>query len=598
MLSVTRKKVKMKTLAFSLFILFIVSCSSKFNPEITVDELKSDINYLASDSLKGRKAGEEGDRQAAEFIRSQFKDAGLNLLFDNGYQKFSLVTSADIGKGNTLAIGEKTFEVKKDFLPYAFSANTLVTAPAVFAGYGLEIDQNALQWNDYSGVEVKGKWVLALQGDPDMDNPQSPFVQFSTERAKALIASDKNAAGLILVATQSYSAKDELSSLFFDKNSSRYSIPVIQVTRDIANQILAGTGETVASLEERMLDKKASVVLNTSTEVTVNVNVLLKETQSENIVAMLAGTDKNLKEEYVVVGAHFDHLGMGGPGSGSRAVDTVAIHNGADDNASGVATILELAQKLASEKQHRRSIIFVAFGAEEMGLIGSKAFTQNPPIDLEKVVAMFNFDMVGRLDTVTNALSIGGTKTAKETEDILNELNPGFQLAFSEEGVGPSDHASFYLQNIPVFFISTGAHSDYHTPNDDSDLIHYNGLKKVADYGFALIKEVTNREQKLTFQEAGAKYQRSRGGRFKVTLGIMPDYAGMEKRGMRIDAVTKGKPADKGGMKKGDIITAIDGKKVGNIYDYMSRLQTLESGQTISVDVLRDNNEIVLIIQL
>lgn len=588
----------MKFLTFAVFVLFIISCSSKYNPEISVDELKADIGYLASDSLKGRKTGEEGDRLAAEFIRKQFKDAGLDLLFENGFQKFGLVTSAEVGEGNTLALGEQTYEVKKDFLPYAFSSNTSVKAPVIFAGYGLEIDQDTLHWNDFDGVNVLGKWILALQGDPDMDNPQSPFVQFSTERAKALTASDKNAAGLILVAGPSFSTKDELSSLFFDKNSSRYSIPVIQVTREVANQILKGTNESITSLEEKILDKKASVELQPNVEVAVNVNILLKETESENVVAMLTGTDENLKDEYVVVGAHFDHLGMGGAGSGSRAVDTVAIHNGADDNASGVATILELAQKLASEKQHKRSIIFAAFGAEEMGLVGSKAFTQNSPVDLERVVAMFNFDMVGRLDTVNNSLSIGGTKTAKETEDILNKLNSGFQLAFFEEGVGPSDHASFYLQSIPVFFISTGAHSDYHTPNDDADLIHFNGLKKVADFGLALINEVTNRDEKLTFQEAGAKFQRSRGGRFKVTLGIMPDYAGMEKRGMRIDAVTKGKPADKGGMKKGDIIIAIDGKKVGNIYDYMNRLQTLEAGQTISVDVLRNNKETILIIQL
>jgi predicted metalloprotease with PDZ domain len=211
---------------------------------------------------------------------------------------------------------------------------------------------------------------------------------------------------------------------------------------------------------------------------------------------------------------------------------------------------------------------------------------------------MFNFDMVGRLDTASNALSIGGTKTAVETEEILNRSNPGFQLAFSEEGVGPSDHASFYLQNIPVFFISTGAHSDYHTPSDDAEFINFDGVKKVADYAYLLLEDVANRDSALTFQEAGPKFQRSRGGRFKVTLGVMPDYAGLEKRGMRIDAVTKGKPAEKGGIKKGDIITAIDGKKVGNIYDYMNRLQSLEAGKTISVDVIRDGKEMVLIIQL
>ncbi|HKI88872.1 MAG TPA: M20/M25/M40 family metallo-hydrolase, partial [Draconibacterium sp.] len=406
----------MKTLTFAVFVLFIVSCSSKFNPEITVNELKEDIGYLASDSLKGRKAGEEGDRLAAEFIRLKFKDAGLNLLYDNGFQKFGLVTSGVVGDGNTFVVGDQSFVVKKDFLPYAFSANTSVSVPVVFAGYGLEVNQDTLHWNDFENIDVSGKWVLALQGDPDMNNIQSPFVPFSTERAKALNASDKKAAGLILVAGPSFSANDELSSLFFDKNSSRYSIPVIQVTRNVANQILAQTGETVTSLEEKMLEQNTSIGMNTNIEVSANVNILLKETESENVVALLPGTDENLKDEYVVVGAHFDHLGLGGPGSGSRAVDTFAIHNGADDNASGVATLIELAEKIAAEKQRRRSIIFAAFGAEEMGLIGSKAFTQNPPVDLEKIDAMFNFDMVGRLDTITNALSIGGTKTAKETE--------------------------------------------------------------------------------------------------------------------------------------------------------------------------------------
>jgi hypothetical protein len=257
-----------------------------------------------------------------------------------------------------------------------------------------------------------------------------------------------------------------------------------------------------------------------------------------------------------------------------------------------------LAEKLASEKKNKRSIIFVAFGAEEMGLVGSKAFTNKPPVETEKMVAMFNFDMVGRLDPKLNGLSIGGTQTSKETEALLTDLNTGFELAFSPEGVGPSDHASFYLQNIPVFFISTGAHSDYHTPLDDAELINYEGAKKVADYSYLVIAEVASRETALTFQEAGPKFQRSRGGRLKVTFGVMPDFAGLEKRGMRIDAVTKGKPADKAGMKKGDIITAIDGKKVGGIHDYMSRLQTLEVGQQVSVDIIREEKETVLIVQL
>lgn len=588
----------MKWIIFVLIAASFAACSPKFNPAITVSDLRKNIEYLASDSLKGRKSGEAGDLLAAQFIRDKFKTAGLELLYSGGFQKFGLVTSAQLGEGNQLLVNGESFEAGKDFLPFAFSSNSACKANVVFAGFGLEVNKDTLQWNDFETVDANGKWILALQGDPDLENPQSPYLEFSTERSKALLASDKNAAGLILVAGTKFSETDQLSSLIFDKNSSRYSIPILQVTRAVANKILAATGETVESLEAKMLTSKKPVQLATDATVSANVNVKLNETESQNVAALLPGADPVLKNEYVVVGAHFDHLGMGGPGSGSRVADTLAVHNGADDNASGVAAVIELAEKAAGDKINKRSIIFAAFGAEEMGLVGSKAFTNEPPVETDKMVAMFNFDMVGRLDTALNGLSIGGSKTSVETEDILNRLNPGFELALSPEGVGPSDHASFYLQNIPVFFVSTGAHADYHTPNDDAGLINYEGTKKVTDYSYTLLSEIANREQALTFQEAGPKFQRSRGGRFKVTFGIMPDFAGLEKRGLRIDAVTKDKPADKGGMKKGDIITAIEGKKVGGIHDYMSRLQSLEIGDRVSVDIIRDDKDMVLIIQL
>ena len=588
---------RMKKIIFFFFIAFIAACSEKYNPAVTADEMKATVEFLASDSLKGRKAGSEGDLLAAGFIREQFENAGLELLYDNGFQKFGLVSSAELGEGNLLKIGDETFEVKNDFSPYAFSANTTVKAPVVFAGFGLNVDKDTLHWNDFENVDVSSKWVLALQGDPDLNNSQSPYIPFSTERAKALNASDKNAAGLILVAGPSFSETDELSSLFFDKNVSRYSIPVIQVTRKVANRLLEESRRTIEELEAEMMDQQKSVRFETDVEVQAKVDVMMSESESQNVVALLPGNDEELKNEYVIVGAHYDHLGMGGPGSGSRALDTVAVHYGADDNASGVAAMIELAEKMSVEKTLKRSIIFAAFGAEEMGLIGSKAFTAEPPVDVDKMVAMFNFDMIGRLDSTENALSFGGTKTAIETEELLNQYNPGFKLAFSGEGIGPSDHASFYLQNIPVFFISTGAHPDYHTPNDAAHLLNYEGAVEVTNYAAELVSDVVNRDSSLTFQEAGPKYQRSMG-RFKVTLGIMPDYAGLEDRGLRIDAVSKGKPADKGGMQKGDIITAIDGKKVGNIYDYMNRLQTLEAGQIISVDIIRNEKEKVLLIQL
>ncbi len=588
----------MKWFFYALTLAVLASCSQKYNPEITVKELKEEVGYLASDSLKGRKAGEQGDLLAAQYIREKFEKAGLELLYENGFQIFGLVTSAQLGEGNVLKVNEEEFDVEKDFLPYAFSANTEVSAGVIFAGYGLEVDTDTLKWNDFKNLDVSGKWVMALQGDPDLDNPQSPFLEFSSERAKALNASDKKAAGLILVAGKKYAEEDELASLIFDKNSSRYSFPVIQITRNVADKMLKETGYSIEVLETKMETDGNPIHVIADAMVSVKTNVTQEETESRNIVAMLHGNDPVLKDQYIVVGAHYDHLGMGGPGSGSRAIDTVAVHNGADDNASGVAMVIELAEKVASEKKNKRSMIFAAFGAEEMGLVGSKALTAEPPVETDKMVGMFNFDMVGRLDTATNGLSIGGTQTAKETESILADLNPGFELAMSPEGVGPSDHASFYLQNVPVLFISTGAHSDYHSPLDDADRINYEGMKKVADYSYSLLMEIANRDSMLTFQEAGPKFQRSRGGRLRVTFGIMPDFAGLEKRGLRVDAVTKGKPADRGGMKKGDIITAIEGKKVGGIHDYMSRLQTLKVGDRVSVDIIRDDKETVLIIEL
>jgi hypothetical protein len=292
---------------------------------------------------------------------------------------------------------------------------------------------------------------------------------------------------------------------------------------------------------------------------------------------------------------------MGGPESGSRWPDTLAVHNGADDNASGVAGLLELAQRLArSGDPLKRSIVIIAFDGEEMGLLGSKYFINNPLIDPKKIIAMFNFDMIGRLVADSGALVISGTGTAIESEQILKDHSGGlgYELKFSPEGYGASDQSSFYAENIPVFFFTTGAHEDYHTPDDDADRINYIGSKEVLDFAYNVIIDVDNRGQAITFREAGPKERPDYGRGFKVTLGIMPDFASTENNGLRVDGVRKGGPAEKGGILKGDVIITLNGKQVTNIYDYMNRLKELDRGQVISVDVLRKGVTVVLIIQL
>jgi hypothetical protein len=329
--------------------------------------------------------------------------------------------------------------------------------------------------------------------------------------------------------------------------------------------------------------------------------VIREMNNTRNVVMILPGEDEKLKDEYIIIGAHFDHIGMGGPGSPSRVPDTVAVHHGADDNASGVSMMLELAEKFAHTKgSHKRSIIFIAFTGEEVGMLGSKYFVENPGIDLTRVNAMINLDMVGRLNDSTR-VQISGVGTAAGLRELINSENDSsiIKLTFLDEGYGPSDHSSFYIKNIPVLFCWTGSHLDYHTPSDTYDKLNYKGMVSLSSLIFSVAENLASAPERLQFREAGPKVDTRRTMRKKmITLGIMPDFAGNVKNGLRADAVDPGKPADLGGMKKGDIITAINGKTVNNIYDYMSRMGQLKHGETINIEILRGSNKMVLLIQL
>jgi hypothetical protein len=324
-----------------------------------------------------------------------------------------------------------------------------------------------------------------------------------------------------------------------------------------------------------------------------------REVESSNILAFLEGSDPDLKDQYVIIGAHHDHLGMGGEGSSSRRQDTVAVHNGADDNASGVAGVLEISEKLVTESP-ARSILFATFGAEEMGLVGSKYLVEHPPVDLSKVQAMINLDMIGRLNE-ERQLQIGGVGTSPGFESLLDSLNQsfGFKLKFSNEGYGPSDHAAFYARDIPVIFISTGGHPDYHTPDDDLDRINLEGAREVMQFTALLAEYLADEQEKIAFTEAGPKVQgSSRSRRGGITLGLMPDVTYDGNDGMPVMFVTQGKPAAVGGIQKGDVIVAIEGKSVGNVYDYMSRLDQFKEGMSIIVTVRRDGENVDLVVRL
>jgi aminopeptidase YwaD len=586
---------------FLLLINSIVAFSQR-SPEITPKDLKSDIYYLSSDSLKGRKPGTRGADLAAEYIRKQFVDAGLKLMCENGFQYFEIVTDVTPGSANSLSFEGFTGTLNKDFMPLAYSSSVKVKAPVVFAGYGFDIDQDSLKWKDYDRVDVKGKWVMLFRGDPELDKQDSKFIPFTEIRGKVLVAKDHGAAGVLIVSPVAVDKDDKLIGLHSENNDVTSGIPVIQIKRETANRILSGTGFKIDSLENFLNKERTPKTLDLKVVVDGSADLVLKKARTANVVGMIEGNDPLLKNEFIVIGGHYDHLGFGGPGSGSRMPDTVAVHYGADDNASGTAIVIEMAGKLASVKNElKRSVILISFSGEEMGLLGSKYFVDHPPVDLKKIRAMFNFDMVGRFDTSKNSISVSGTGTSLEGDSIMHQFEKSlsFTVVHSPDGYGPSDHASFYSSNIPVFYFTTGGHTDYHTPFDQASKIDYDSEKKIGDFAFNIILNIDDMPQPLTFRESGKKEGYGRGGRrLKVTLGIMPDFAGTEKKGLRVDGVTKDGPADKGGMQKGDIIVSINGMPVGNIYEYMTRLGKLKQGQTIGVEVIRNDKHEVLIIQL
>lgn len=585
-------------LIISLVTILIVSCTPKIklNPEITIEELAGHINYLASPELEGRLPGTPGDVAAARYIRDQLLSFGLKPFDGNGLQEFEMVSSVVPGDGNSFEFNGKAYIPGTDFNPFSFSENKSLSAEVIFAGYGFDIDDENISWNDYSEIDVSGKWVMIMRADPEVESTISDFAAYSGDRDKCMTAKDKGAAGVLLVSGVTFDPRDEFESLA--KGDFSVGVPVLRITRKVADDLLLPTGKNIAGIEKELNQNRSNISFSTGSTINATSELKQETLTTSNVIMKLEGNDPALSDQFIIIGGHFDHLGMGG--SSSRMPDTVAVHYGADDNASGIAAMLEIAEEAAVNRSNRRTLVFAAFAAEEMGILGSKYMAEHLPFDAEKVNAMINLDMVGRLKE-SRDLQVGGVGTAPLLREIVYSLidTTSFNLSLSEEGYGPSDHSSFYGKDIPVVYLTTGAHLDYHTPDDTPDRINWEGLSEVAQLTFNLVDRLANDSARLQFTEAGPKTQVSRGSRRKgVTLGIMPDFAGNVQNGLRADFVTPNRPAALGGMKKGDIITGINGMKINNIQDYMFRLSKLSNGETITVEVERDGKTELLIITI
>ncbi len=562
------------------------------------NDICSYIKVLASDSLGGRKPGTAGGDMAAAYIQRQFSDDHLKLLFDKGFQYFDVVTDVELGDNNSLTFNDNGFNVRTDYIPYSFSKNTMLDAPCVFAGYGMTINKDSLKWDDYKDMDVKGKWVLVIRGDPEINKKISRFSDYSSDRSKMLNAKDHGAAGILLVAGMNMGKDDALVTLDYEKNHACADIAVINVSRNTADKILNSYGKTVKRLEHIIDSTMQPISFRLDGIIKANISIVQKKITTANVVA--ACMSEQPTDDYIVIGAHYDHLGMGGRTSGSRNPDTVAIHNGADDNASGTALMMWLAKHYSAVKlKGKYNIIFVAFSAEEMGLLGSSWFVGHLPAGKKNIKLMMNFDMVGRLNE-HKALSVGGAGTFADAQRILKQDvdSTVLDLILSKEGYGPSDHATFYGDSIPVLYFNTGVHADYHLPSDDYDKINCKGVQTIAGFAVKVIDDICTSKYDLSYREAGPKNKSGNRTGLKVTLGIMPDFSLKDVQGVGVAAVNSEGPAQRGGMKKGDVIISVDGKAVNDIYEYMERLKTLSAGQLVTVEVMRGGKKEVLYIQL
>jgi hypothetical protein len=557
------------------------------SPEITAREIQQHISYLASDALEGRFTGSQGCQLAGEYIKNEFQKYGLEPLFGDSYfQHFPFIAEVRLTDETRLTVetpaGGQTLQLDRDYRPLAFSDDAEFSGEVVFAGYG--ISAKDLQYDDYAGIEVEGKVVLVLRSHPEWSQPRSKFDRYDQDRLKATVARDHGAKA-ILIANGPYPEKkeDRFKPFRYDRSGAVKGIAVVQISRKLAEALVARAGKDLKALQHEIDSLKAPRSFELGgVKIRGKVGIQPIQKISRNVAGVLPGSDPLLKDEYVVIGAHYDHLGYGQTGSLYRGEEP-RIHNGADDNASGTAAMLEMAEKFASLRGSlKRSYIFVAFSGEELGSIGSSYFVKNSPVPTEKMVAMINLDMVGRLRE-DSTLIVYGTGTSSRWKDLLNELNRTyrFKLSFHDEGFGPSDHSSFYAKKIPVLFFFTGTHSDYHRPTDDPEKINAEGEEAVTRLAFDVAAAI---DTFSTRPDYIAIARRESGGRrdFRVYVGTIPDFS-EDVDGYKISGVSEGSPAAKAGLQAGDVIIKFGGKPVSNIYDFTYALQDFAPGDSVEI---------------
>lgn len=634
--------------------------------------LHASVAYLADDAREGRGLGTQGLEQAATWLAEQFRQAGLKTDLIDGapFQRFEVTLAAERGRpednrlvlvGPPDAAGRPQrieLTLDQDFTPLAAGGSGKFEGPLVFAGYGITANSlrrgdEAFVYDDYEGLDVRGKVVIVLRKEPQQNDPASPFdgtqttphslfvrkltnarergaaavifvndgPELTTRRQEQLAdvrkalaeleawkerlaaaqpqqddlpalgaAIAKQAADLAERAQQLASSADRLLPFGgAGPQVSHEGMPVLFCTRAAIDRVLlAALGKDLATLEQEIdRDLKPQSQELAGWQAEGRTAVIENKTKIKNVLGVLEGTGP-LAEQTVIVGAHYDHLGYGG--EGSLAPWTREIHNGADDNASGTAALVELARQLAaSGTASRRRILFIAFTGEERGLLGSSHYVKHPLFPLDSTVAMFNLDMVGRL--TEDKLAVYGTGTAEEFDALVERLagERGFVLSKHPGGYGPSDHSSFYARRIPVLHFFTGTHRDYHRPSDDVEKLNLAGMRRIVELVATLVETVATAPKPPTYVEIRRVEQlgdpQAAGDR--PSFGSMPAYPNPARDGVLLEAVLEGSPAERAGIRGGDVLLEFGGERITVLEEFEAALRRHRPGDRVKVKVRR-----------
>ena len=584
----------------------------KTSPAVDTNDIRKHLNYLCSESLEGRFTGSQGGKKASEYVGASFKSFGMEpfSMKDGWFDEFPFFDSAELSPSCHLDFsskegGKERQKIKQDWIPMTFSdsGNSSIDE-IIFAGYGIRTKKSEdwTEYDSYTHLDVKDKWVMVLRKLPGSwsEKRKDFFYYHSTFRKKASVARDLGAKGIIFV-TDFAEPEDKVIEFSSGTTNETISIQSIMITRSLADRIFKAQRRDLRKICDRLAtgDLQMGFPLKQAV-LTLNVSIQRKKGVGRNTLGWIRSKEGSKTKRIIVIGAHLDHIGFGRASSRAKKSEKGKFHPGADDNASGISALLEIAEYLANLRRKgllksNYDILFAAWSGEEIGLLGSSHFMRSHAFGKKdskgrKIIAYLNLDMVGRYK---EKLTLHGVGSSTAWKKLIQQANipVGLNLNLQNDSHIPTDTTSFFAKGVPILSAFTGLHPDYHSPSDTPDKINYEGIADCSNLYVRLIEGVARLDEMDYVAQAPPPKSR---GRLRVYLGTIPDYSQTDRKGLLLSGVSKGGPADLAGLQSEDLVVELGGKKIETIYDYTDAISLLKAGRESKVTIIRKGKTLQL----